>query len=271
MNRVFYLALIIIPLWLYPFNAAGSSEKAVPSDDINAEQVPGEQHCYSVNIKFNTIESVIVSTTIVAESAGTRHEDYILQKSEWSYDPAGNRLYVERDIDNSNYIVRVTGRYRTPLCIIPNEKIDPSEIRLVVEGRIGVPGKDFRYDPVKNEIELVTCKSGSEKYILQYSYSQGCASIGSINTSGLTRPLLGYLGWPTEGNAVQLDRKGLSFSPKNAVYKSVWLVQFIPSGDGYTGKDIISGFHWDSIKNELTLDEPVDTEKYSVMILGEEK
>ena len=141
----------------------------------------------------------------------------------------------------------------------------------MIDGHIGVQGKDFLYDNVKNEIELVNCKTGSENYILQYRNSKGCASIGSMNSSSLTRSLLQYLEWPTEGNTVPLDRDGLRFSPRDTTFKSVWLVQFIPTGDGYTGKDSLSGFHWDSVKNELTLDEPVDTEKFSVMILGEEK
>lgn len=271
MKRINYLVLAIIFMSSLPFRIAYSSDAVIPSDDINVEPIPGDTHHYSVNIKFDTIESVTVSTTIVAESLGIKHESYDLQKNEWDYDPVGNILHAGREIDNTNYIVRVTGRYRTPLCIITNEKIDPAKIRLVIDGRIGIPGKDYHYDSIKNEIELITCKTGKENYILQYHYSQGSASIGSMNSSGFTRSLLKYLEWPTEGNAVQLDQKGLRFSPRETVYKSVWLVQLLPAGDGYTGRDILSGFHWDSIKNELTFNEPVDTEKYSVMILGEEK
>jgi len=271
MKRFYYTVLVIVSLFAFPSRIAISSEKMISSDDINVEPILNEPRKYSVNIKFNTIDSVMVSTTIVAESLGIKHERFYLQNSEWNYDSGKNILYLQRDIDTANYIVRVSGRYRTPLCIITNEKIDPAKIRLVIDGHIGVPGKDFRYDAVKNEIELVTCKTGSENYILQYQYSQGAASIGSMNTSGLTLSLLKYLGWPTEGNTITIERNGLRFSPRDTVYKSVWMVQLIPVRDGYTGKDILSGFRWDSIKNELTLDEPVDTEKFSVMILGEEK
>jgi len=270
MKRNFYWALVIMSLYFFPFNDAISSDKVIPSNDINAEPVPGQKGHYLVNIKFDIIESVTVSTTIVAESLGIKHENCGLQKNEWDYDSGKNILHTSREIDNTNYIVRVNGRYRLPLCIIVNEKIDSENIRLVIDGRIGIPGKDFCYDSVKNEIELISCKTGSENYILQYRYSKGCASIGSMNSSGMTRSLLEYLEWPVEGNTVQLDQKGLCFSPRDTGYKSVWMVQFIPTGYGYTGKDNLSGFHWDNIKNKLTLDEPVDTEKFSVMILGEE-
>jgi hypothetical protein len=47
------------------------------------------------------------------------------------------------------------------------------------------------------------------------------------------------------------------------------MVQLIPSGDGYNGKSMLSGFYWDKENYRLTLDEPVDTGRYSVYILGE--
>ena len=85
MKRIFYLALVIIPLCVFPFKTAISSDD-VSVDDINVEPIPDEPGYYSVNIKFNTIESVTVSTTIIAESLGIKHENFNLQKSEWSYD-----------------------------------------------------------------------------------------------------------------------------------------------------------------------------------------
>ena len=269
MKRLIVLIMILAVVGVYPAGTVFSEEKAVYHDDINVDPIPDKPRNYSVNIKFNIIESVKVSTTLVAESLGKKHKSYNLQKNEWKYNPHTNILSVTRDIDNTDYIVRVTGKYLTPLRIIPVEKIDYNQIRLVIDGRIGVYGKDFRYDSDKDEIELMACKTGDEKYILEYKHLNGAASIGSVNIDGLNRSLLKYLEWPIEGNAVSLDHKGLVFLPNEFKYKSVWLVQLIPTGDGYNGISILSGFHWDSKQNRLTMDVPVDTEKYGVLILGE--
>ncbi len=268
MRRNLY-ALIVL-LFVFSFNDITASDKAKFNDGINVEQLSDKPHQYSVCLKFDSIESVTVGTTIIAESLGIKHESYSLQKSEWSYNSENNLLHLDREIDSSKYIVSVTGKYRIPLSVVPVEKIDSAKIRFIVDGRIGIPDKDFRYDQIKNEIELLSCTTGKENYILQYRLSQGSASIGSMSTSLLTRSLLEYLEWPTDGNTIPLDRSGLRFSPQEKKYKSVWMVQFLPVGYGYTGKDQLSGFYWDTVKNELILDEPVDTEKYSVMILGEE-
>lgn len=247
-----------------------TAEEKIPPDDINAEPLSGSPHFYSVNIKFVSIDDVIVTTNIAAESLGVAHDSFTLSKTEWSYDSIKNTLFVKRDIDDTNYLVRIKGRYRTPLVIIPIDKIDPAQIRLVIDGKTGIKGTDYIYNAKKNEIELPSCRTGKEKYILQYNHSGGSASISSMSTSGLTRSLLQYMGWPTEGNTTSLDQHGLLFSPRSTRYKSVWLVQLIPSHDGYGGKDILKKFHWDNKNNILTLDEPVDTEKFSVMIFGEE-
>lgn len=269
MKRSIVLILIMIAVGIYAEGKVFSEERSVYHDDINAEPLPDNPRHYSVNIKFIKIESVKVSTTIVAESLGKKHESYNIPEEEWSYSPDKNLLSIRRDIDNKDYIVRVTGKYLTPLRIIPAEKIDQKQIRFVVNGRIGVPGKDYRYDSVKNEIELMACTTGDEKYIVEYQYSNGAASIGSINVDDLNRPLLKYLNWPIEGNTVSLDSEGFSFSPRETKYKSVWMVQLIPTGDGYNGRSILSDFNWDKKNNKLTLVDPVDTEKFSVLILGE--
>jgi len=269
MKRLIVLILVLITMGIYHAKNVFSEERAVYHDDINVDPIPDNPRHYLVNIKFTVIESVKVSTTIVAESLGVKRNCYSIPKNEWSYNRDTNILSVGRDIDSNDHIVRVTGKYLTPLRIIPVEKIDYNSIRFVVDGRIGVYGKDYRYDSIKNEIELLACSTGDEKYILQYQYSKGGASIGSINMDDLNRQLLKYLDWPLEGNTVSLDSDGLIFSPRELKYKSVWLVQLIPSGDGYNGKSILSGFHWDIKNNKLTMDLPVDTKKYSVLILGE--
>lgn len=269
MKRLAVLMLIIISAAIYSAEDVFSAEGKNYPDDINVEPLQDNPRHYSVNIKFSVIDSVKVSTTIAAESLGRKRESYNLAKGLWSYDPDKNILAVTADIDNRDFIVRVTGRYITPLRIIPADKIDRKTIRFVVEGRIGVYGKDYKYDNVKNEIELTACRKGDEKYVVEYRYNRGASSIGSIRIDDLNRSLLKYLGWPIEGNTVSLDSKGVSFSPRVYKYKSVWMVQLIPSGDGYNGKSMLSGFFWDKENYRLTLDEPVDTGKYSVYILGE--
>lgn len=248
-----------------------SSAREIKEDNVNVEPIEGKPQHYSVNIKFSRIDKVLVRTTINAESSGLKKHSFILPQKEWHYSYENNRLVVYRAIDDTKYIIRVIGKYQTPICIIPNEPIDSSHIRLVVDGSIGIPDKDYRYDKDKNTIELTACKTGKEKYIIAYDYTKGCASIGSASTSDLTLPLLKHLNFPIEGNSVSLDNTGLRFAPKDLRFKSVWMVQLIPASEGYTGQDLRSGFTWDSDKNELTLDKPVDIEKFTLMIYGEIK
>ncbi len=269
MKRVIIILFLVITSAGYSAGKNITENKTIPIDDLNAEPVPGSPREYSVNIKFTKIEYVTAGTTVAAESLGVKHDRYTLPENEWSYNSITNRLTVKRDIDNSNYILRVKGKYLTPMCIIPAEKIDPGQIRFAVNGRIGINGKDYRYNSIKNEIELPSCTTGQEKFIIQYMYSSGSASIGSMSMADFTRPLLEYFGWPVSGNTVKADDKGFYFSPSDNQYKSVWLVQLIPTGNGYTGQDIRSGFKWDVEKNKLKLGAPVDTNKYSVLILGE--
>ena len=269
MKRLIVLTLILITFGTYHTEEAFSEGRAVYHNDINVDPLPDNSRHYTVNIKFTVIDSVKVSTTIAAESLGKKHKSYNLSKNEWSYNPDKNILILTRDIDNRDYIVRVTGKYLTPMRIIPAEKIDHNTIRFVVDGRIGVYGKDYIYDSIKNEIELTACTTGDEKYIVEYQYSKGAASIGSINIDDLNRSLLKYLNWPLDGNTVSIDSDGLSFSPRENRFKSVWMVQLIPAGDGYNGMSILKGFHWDLKKNILTLDAAVDTKKFSVFMLGE--
>lgn len=269
MKRLFVLIFIIIAVAGFSTERDIAENKNIPFDDINSEPVPGKPREYTVNIKFTKIETVTVGTTLAAESLGIKRHRYNLSNSEWKYDPNTNVLRLNKDIDTSNYIVRVKGKYLTPVRVIPAEKIDPEQIRFVVDGRIGIPGKDFVYDSAANEIELLSCTTGKEKYIVQYAYPSGGASIGSMSVSDLSLPLLKYLDWPVKGNTVKLDQDGFYFSPSEGHFRSVWLVQLIPTGEGYNGLDITSGFTWDIKKNELKLESPVDSVKFSVFILGE--
>ena len=139
----------------------------------------------------------------------------------------------------------------------------------MIDNKIGISGKDYHYDRSKNSIQLIACKTGQEKYFIQFRVSGGSVSIGSASTSELTLPLLKYLNFPVDGNAACIDSSGLRFSPQGINFKSVWLVQLIPTGDGYTGRDILSNFCWDAKKNELILEEPVDAKRFSIMIYGE--
>jgi len=269
MKRLFIIIFLIMTTAGYSAEKNISENRTLPLDDLNAEPVPGKPGKYSVNIKFTKIEYVTVGTTLPAESIGVNHDQYTLPENEWNYDINTNTLTVKKDIDNLNYIVRVKGKYLTPMCITPAEKIDPEKIRVVVNGRIGIKEKDYRYNIIKNEIELTTCTTGQEKFIVQYAYPDGAASIGSMSMSDFTRPLLEYLDWPVSGNAVKIDHEGYIFSPLDDRYRSVWLIQLIPVKDGYNGIDLRSGFKWDAKENELKFDTPVDTEKFSVLILGE--
>lgn len=269
MIRKLSIVLVTLSILFFQVTTVFSSDREIKEDNINVEPIEGKPQHYSVNIKFSRIDKVLVRTTITAESSGQKKESFILPKNEWNYSYDYNRLVVTRAIDDFKYIIRVIGKYQTPICIIPNEPIDSSHIRLVVDGKIGIPDKDYRYNKDKNMIELMACKTGKEKYIIAYDYTKGCASIGSASTSDLTLPLLKYLNFPIEGNSVALDKTGLKFTTKDFYFKSVWMVQLIPTDDGYTGQDLHSGFQWDPIKRELTLDKPVDTEKFTLMIYGE--
>ncbi|MBN2038874.1 MAG: hypothetical protein JW864_02465 [Spirochaetes bacterium] len=239
-------------------------------DDINAEPFLNKPHYYIIGIKFSTIESVKIHTNIIAESRSEKKEDIILPDDIWTYNSEKNLLIINRDVDESKYIVRVFGKYQLPLCIVPFEKIIPEKIRLVVEDRIGIEGKDYIYNELKNEIQLCSCKTGKEKYFLNYDYNNGGGCISSTSISTFTRSLLIHLNCPYDGNSAPLDNEGISFSPHSSQYKNVWLVQLLPKKDGYTGKEMRGGFHWDASRNKLLFDIPVDTRKFSVLIYGEE-
>ncbi len=117
----------------------------------------------------------------------------------------------------------------------------------------------------------MSCVTGDEKYLLQYSTSKGACSIGSMSSADMTREIRTYFEWPLDGNASAIDDSFRKFSPKNVSFKGVWLVQLLPKDNGYFGKDIIKDFEWDAVSNVLILSEPVDTGKYDVYIFGEEK
>jgi hypothetical protein len=240
-----------------------------PHHDLNAEPSQDTPHRYTLAIRFDTIDEVLICTQLGAEAAGTRHEQTILPASEWRFDRTTNTIDVDRNVKADTQIVRVSGRYALPLCITPAEKTESSSIRLVVNGRIGEDGEDFRYDSAKNEIILPRCTTGNEPYIILYSQPSGCASVGSSSSEHLTRSLRAHLGWPVDGNMKPLNKAGTRFSPAEGMYRTVWLVQILPSFDGYTGKDILSGFTWNSTKNELLLDDAVDLKKYSVLVIGD--
>jgi len=241
-----------------------------PAQDLNAEPVPGNPHRYLLAIRFASIETVTARTALPAESLGTRHQRIIIPKKEWRYDADSGVLTVDRDIDSSSFIVRAEGRYRTPLRIILPEKKSPKKIKLAVQGRIGKPGADYMHDRKQNEIELVSCVTGDEKFMLQYESDRGVSSIGSMGASDLTRELLAYFGWPVDGNTRAVDGRGARFVLKQGGLRSVWLVQLLPVKNGYCGKDIRTGFAWDPSKGELSLSEAVDLSRYSVYIHGEE-
>ena len=269
MKRIHSSTFLFLSVICFLISPLLSSGREIKEDNINVEPIEGSPNHYSVNIKFSRIDKVLIRTTLIAESSGQKKESYTLPEKEWHYNQDKNLLVVSRAVDNSKYIIRVAGRYETPISIIPDKKIDPSSIRLVVNGRIGIHNKDYRYNRKKNIIELTACQTGKEKYIVVYNYTGGGASIGSAGMSDLTLPLLKHINFPVEGNSLPSDQTGLRFSPVDVSFRHVWMVQLIPAGDGYTGEDLLSGFKWDQVKKELILDNPVDIKKYTLMIYGE--
>ncbi|HOF32968.1 MAG TPA: hypothetical protein PK624_03980 [Spirochaetota bacterium] len=239
--------------------------------NLNAEPVEGTQGRYFPAIKFKSIDSVSVSTMLPAESLGRKRETIILPRNQWIYDDKTGLIEVKRKIDNSAYIVRAEGKFETPLCVMVTGGEKASNIRFVCNGKIGKAGTDYSYDEKKNEIKLILCVKGDEKYMLQYSTSKGACSIGSMSSADMTREIRAYFEWPLDGNATAIDDSCRKFSSKNVSFKGVWLVQLLPKNNGYFGKDIINDFKWDAVSNVLILSEPVDTDKYDVYIFGEEK
>jgi hypothetical protein len=114
--------LLIMALALCLFSStvpALSAAQAAPQT-LNAEPIEGKLGCYHVAIRFREIESVSVLTLPEAESRGTKHESYELEKNEWEYDPVKSLLEIKRKIDPSLHIIRAKGKYQTPLRIIPS-------------------------------------------------------------------------------------------------------------------------------------------------------
>lgn len=258
---------VLIFCFLFSF---GLSEPRNPHN-LNAEPVEGSSNKYLFAIKFKSIDKVSISTMLPAESLGQKHETIGIPQSEWKYDKKTGLIEINRKIDNSVYIVRAEGKFGTPLCVKVTGDEKASNIRFVCNGKIGKAGADFSYDEKKNEIKLLSCVTGDEKYMLQYSTSKGACSIGSMSCSDMTREIRTYFEWPLDGNASSIDDSFRKFSPKNVSFKGVWLVQLLPKDNGYFGKDIIKDFEWDAVSNVLILSEPVDTGKYDVYIFGEEK
>lgn len=254
---------IMIPL--LSDSRLSASEKTAP-DNINVEEIPGTTGKYLVNIKFTEIDAVSV---YAFPKTAQKQKALTLQAGAWSYDKDSDILTVNEKID-ANRIIRVSGKYQTPLCIIAHGITDPAEIRMVVEGHIGVEGKDYLYDAASHRITLSNCTTGKESYILQYPRGGGASSIGSISPASLDRKQLQHMRWPLEGNTDPIGSDGRRFSLRDGHFSSVLFVQLIPAEDGYTGHDLQTGFLWDGMKGVLTLDSPVDLKKYSVFICGEE-
>ncbi len=237
--------------------------------NLNAELVEGSPGRYLLAIKFKSVDRVSVSTMLPAESSGRKHETVILPRNEWNYDDKTGLIEVKRKIDNSACLVRAEGKFETPLCVKVTGGEKAAKIRLVYNGKIGKAGADYSYDEKKNEIKLLSCVTGDEKYLLQYSTSKGACSIGSMSSADMTREIRAYFEWPLDGNATAIDDSCRKFSSKNVSFKGVWLVQLLPKNNGYFGKDIINDFKWDAVANVLILSEPVDIDKYEVYIFGE--
>ena len=239
-----------------------------PSDQgINAEPVPGKPHRYSLSIRFDAVDRVELIPLLSAAKAGSKRERISIPASQWHFDRTTNMITVDRDVDTAAHMVSASGRYALPLRIAPAAPTDPASIRLIVSGRIGKEGSDYRYDRTGNEIVLTSCPTGSESYIVQFSQGDGIASVGSL--AGLRREHRRHLSWPLDGNTTRLDAAGKRFSPAEENLKKVCMVELLPAKDGYDGKVLTGGFTWNSSKNELVLDEPVD-ERFSVFIISGE-
>jgi len=244
---------------------------SVNSHNLNAGPVEGSPGFYALAVKFKSVEKVSISTMLPAESLGKKHEMIVLPRNDWSYDEKTGLIELKRKIDNSVYIVRAEGKFEIPLRVKVSGGEKASNIRFVYNGKIGKAGADFSYDEKMNEIKLLPCVSGDEKYMLQYSTSNGACSIGSMSSSDMTREIREYFEWPLDGNVSAVDDARCKFSPKDSTFKSVWLVHLLPRNYGYFGKDIVKDFKWDASANMLILSEPVDINKYDVYIFGEEK
>jgi hypothetical protein len=263
------ITVMLLSISLYA-DLKTAAAKAQPQN-LNAEQIGNTGHAYFLAIRFSSIDSVSIYTSISARSLGYEKKKDVLSPDEWKYNSLNGVLTIERDVDNKTSIVRAEGKFQTPMCILLQNPTDPSKIRVAVDGKICVAGTDYCYDGNSREIRVPACPSGDEKYFLQFPSGDGAVSIGSMSAGDFTLKLRKYFELPLEGNVISSDGSGLRFTPSDALrYKSVWMVQLIPLKDGYGGKDQYSGFSWNAEKNELFLEERVDLTKYSVYILGEE-
>ena len=244
---------------------------SVNSQNLNADPLEGSPGFYTLAVKFKSVEKVSISTMLPAESLGKKHETIVLARKDWRYDEKTGLIELQRKIDDSVYIVRAEGKFETPLRVKVAGGEKASNIRFVYNGKIGKEGTDFSYDEKMDEIKLLPCVTGDEKYMLQYSTSKGACSIGSMSSSDMTREIRAFFEWPLDGNARAIDGSCRKFSPVNASFRGVWLVHLLPRHNGYFGNDIIKGFKWDESSSTLILSEPVDLDKYDVYIFGEEK
>lgn len=255
----------LVPLFILSISSASSG---APSDQgINAEPVPGKPHRYSLSIRFDAVDTVELIPLLAAAEAGSKRERISVPAPQWHFDRERNLITLDRDVDPSTHMVSASGRYALPLCITPAAPTDPASIRLVVSGRIGKEGADYRYDRTRNEIVLTSCRTGNESYIVQFSQGEGSASVGSA--ANLTREHRRHLSWPLDGNTKRLDAEGKRFSPDGTRFKTVWLVELLPAQDGCEGKVLTEGFTWNSGRNELILDTPADS-RFTVFIHGNE-
>lgn len=266
-----YVRLFVYALFMLFLSAGfGSSADGKNRQTLNLEPVTGDPHSFHCVIRFKTVDRVYLSTLLSAVSDGRERETVELRKEEWKYDPTTGVFAITREIDTSVYIPVADGKYETPLCVVLREKIDPRAIRFAINGRIGDAGKDYAYRADANEIKLLSCATGDENYMLQFKTKDGVSSVSQGNPSEVTRELRAYFEWPLEGNTVPSGTDGKRFAPDGMKFRGVWLVELIPVKNGYKGKSLQSGFTWDAGNNELVLDEPVDTSKYSVYVFGNE-
>jgi hypothetical protein len=267
MNRIFRIS--VAAAFLYVSGAALSAAETSPQK-INLEPVIGQARSYRSAIKFTSVNRVYVRTLISAESLGHEKEISDIPSNEWSFDASTGIVNIRRDIDLSVFTPVAEGKYASPITIMTAKDIDPGSIRVAVNWKIGVKGTDYIYNGINGEISLPRCITGDENFFLSYRTGKGGCSISSGIPSEMNRKLRSYFELPLEGNTRRSNELGTGFTLTDGSLKSVWLVELIPTGDGYGGKSIRSGFTWNREKNELELSEPVDTSKFSVYVFGEE-
>lgn len=263
------LALAVGCVTYHAWNRGALDEaKDAAPDGINLEPIAGSPGAYLVNPAYEAVLSVALVELRLPKPGDAPRRVTALDDKEWSYDDKAGVLSLTRPIDDEAYMVRANGHFRYPLSFRMREGLDPASIRLLVDGKIGIDGVDYRFDPGTGVLTLLGTSPDTGWFGFSFAMLDGVSSgaIGDLGADRLTRAMRAHLGFPVDGNCAAVGDDGRLFrAPDDEAGEAPWLIELLPIAEGYVGAYSLSdGFRFDAATGIIELDEPIDPARFAV-------